>query len=155
MSRASETAERQAIVDEFGEVKRQADLWKPTVNPHLKRLSELSAIIQGWYEKHPADQADLFLGASYQLEVKPCQFERNLTVSAIRKAFDRFKKLKIFDSAGKPAKFDPFTVFSVTQAAIKDRLGEPFLDEIAPKQRTGRRTFSVVPRAAAVPVKAA
>ena len=105
----SKTAAEKAVIDEYGEELRLARLWTPPVNPHLARVAELAAIIDGWYGDFPAEKPDTQEGVSYRLEVKPRQFERTITA---------------------------------------EHLGEAFLDSIAPKQRTGRRTFEVIAKAA-------
>jgi len=144
VSKQAETF-RQAIIDEFGEADRQARLWTPSVNPHLARRAELAAIIESWYASAPPETSETLDGRSYRLEVKPCQYQRKLTPVVFLEAFKRLKKLKL----------DPFAVFTATQEALRKYLGEPFLDEFAPKERTGRRTFDVVAKAAPQLSKAA
>lgn len=43
---------------------------------------------------------------------------------------------------------DPFLAFKATQESIQKILGEAFLEQIAPKKRTGPRTMSLVAKAA-------
>ena len=149
--------DRQAIIDEYGEVDRLAKLWQPQVNPHLKRKAELQSIIEGWYVDHPADQTALEQGREYQLEVSERHNQRELTEAARQKAFYKFQRLRTATTAGKISRFPVFSVFSVTLADIKKHLGEACLDQIAPSARTGPRTYKVVAKAAAssVAVKAA
>ncbi len=144
----SKTAAEKAVIDEYGEELRLARLWTPPVNPHLARVAELAAIIDGWYGDFPAEKPDTQEGVSYRLEVKPRQFERTITAEGWSKAFYRLRLLKVLDAKGKLQRFDPFTVFRTTQEVITKHLGEAFLDSIAPKQRTGRRTFEVIAKAA-------
>ncbi len=129
---------RSAVIDEYGEKLRLAKLWTPSVNPHLVRLAELGAVIDGWYADFPAEQNDTQEGALYRLEVRPRQFERELSTDARATVFRSLKRHGV----------NPFTVFLVTQAEIMKHLGEAFLDSVAPKTRTGRRTFSVLAKAA-------
>jgi len=150
---ASELADRQAIIDEFGEVDRLMKLWKPQVNPHAKRRTELLAVMESWYVDHPAEEGDLIEGALYQVEVKPRKKHRTMTPAAYKKAFERFRKLVALDGKT-PVKFDPFTVFSTTLEAIKKHLGKHFLDEIAPEEQTGTRDFIAVAKAPAAAAKA-
>lgn len=138
MSKPSEEISRRAVVDELGEATRLENLWTPSVNPHSARRAELAAIVQGWYANAPAESTDTVDGKLYRLEVKACQFQRTLTPEVQSAAFKRFKLLEI----------DPFSVFQATQGAIQLHLGEGFLDKHAPKERTGRRAFSVIAKAA-------
>jgi|SRR5215467_7887863 len=137
---------RQTIVDELGEVERKFRLWAPPVNPHAARLSELRKIVAGWYAEESPEASFVLDGLQYRMQVKPCQFRREVSASAQGQAFDAVKKKGI----------DPFAIFRATQEAIQKVLGEPYLDSIAPKKRTGPRTFALVAKAApAVKTKAA
>jgi hypothetical protein len=138
---------RQAIIDELGEVERQFKLWTPGVNPYASRLAELNAIVDGWYLEADPDSTDIQEGARYRLEVKPCQFKRELTAKAQAAAFARLKKVKIQDGSGRLVPLDLLSLFKLTQATILKYLGEQFLDEIAPARRTGKRTYRLLPKA--------
>lgn len=158
MKLAIDFAARQAILNEYGETDRLLRLWTPPVNPHAARRAELHAIIQSWYVSLPAAETASLDSKQYHLDVKPCQFQRDMGPAAQAKAFRAFQDLDVIRAVkgkSKLVKFDPFEVFSTTQAAITSYLGEAFLDEIAPKQRTGQRTFSVVAKAAPSVSKAA
>jgi len=151
---SAEMAERRRLVDLYGETVRLASLWQPQVNPHLAKLEELETAIAGWYTDYPADQGDVVRGARYQLEVKAQQFQRTITPQARSKVFYKMRMVKTV-VAGKIQRIDPFAFFTVTQDAIKKILGEAFLDQIAPRARTGRRVFDVVALAPAVPAEKA
>ena len=140
----SETS-RQAVVDAFGEADRQAKLWTPPVNPHLAERAKQLAIIDSWHTDSPADQAFVEEGKLYRLEVSPRQFQRPTGPRLFAEAYRRLKRLKI----------DPFEVLYATLDALKKHLGEPFLDEFAPKARTGRRSYTPVAKAAPMLQKAA
>lgn len=144
-----EAAERQAAIDRFGEAKRQYSLWSAPVNPHAAELAEAKAAIEALYVNHPADQRDLSEGLKYQLEVSEKHFERDLTEEAKQKAFYKFQRLRTLEKGDKIVRFKVFSVFSVTLAAIEKHLGEKYLDAIAPKHRTGQRTYNTVAKEAA------
>jgi len=141
-----QSAARQAIVDEFGEVDRKVKLWTPAVNPHLQRRAELQAVIESWYTDYAAGLSDVQQGKLYQLEVSPKQWQQTLTAATQAKAFSLIKRAKLID---------PFTIFTTTLAAIKSQLGQPFLDQNVPKDRSGRRTITVVAKAEPVLTKVA
>lgn len=149
MSQASEASVRQQAIDRYGEADRQYKLWKAPVNPHAEELAEAKAAIEALYETHPAEEGDVAEGLQYQLAVSKRQNERDLTDEARSKAFYRFQRLRTIDK-GKIVKFPVFSVWSVTLDAIKKHLGESFLDSIAPQHRTGRRTYTVVAKQAAM-----
>lgn len=128
---------RAAIIDELGEVERKFRLWSPGVNPHAARLAELRATVLGWYAGQPPGAEFVEEGKAYRLQVKPCQYRRDMTVGAQKTAFTAMDKKGI----------DPFLVFKSTQENIQKLLGEAFLEEIAPKKRTGPRTMSLVAKA--------
>lgn len=127
----------------MGEVERKFRLWSPGVNPHAARLAELRATVLAWYAKEAPGNSFVEEGKAYRLLVKPCQYRRNVTAAAQKAAFDAM------DEKG----LDPFMVFKATQEAIQKLLGEPYLEQIAPKARTGPRTMSLVAKAAPVSVK--
>ena len=145
--------DRQAIIDELGEVDRQYRLWTPGVNPYAARLAELNAIINSWYEGFDRELSDVREGARYRLEVKPCQYKRVLSPEAEAAAFERLKQVKVQDGTGKLVPLDPLSLFTLSQAMIVKYLGEAYLDEIAPKSRSGKRTYKLVAKAAPQLVK--
>lgn len=144
---AAKQTDRQAIIDELGEVERQFRLWTPGVNPHAARLTELNAIVDSWYEKFDPELSDIQESARYRLEIKPCQYKRDLSPEAQAAAFARLKRVKVQDGSGKLVPLDMLSLFHLTQAQIIKYLGEAYLDEIAPQKRTGRRTYKLVPKA--------
>lgn len=129
---------RQAIIDELGEVERKFRLWTPGVNPHAARLAELRATVNSWYANEPPDSAFTVEGEQYRLQVKPCEFRRDVTAEAQSLAFEATKKKGL----------DPFLIFRATQESIQKVLGENFLNAIAPKKRTGPRKHLLVAKAA-------
>lgn len=141
-------ATREAIVDLLGEADRKVRLWTPPLNPHQAELERLQAIVDGWYVKHPADKADLVQGKYYQLEVKPRQYQRDVSPAIQAIAFERMRELMVIGPKGKPVPFDVFSVFSTTLAAMTKHLGEVWLDMVAPKKRTGRRDMKLVAKQA-------
>jgi transcriptional regulator GlxA family with amidase domain len=144
-----ELAERQAAIDRYGEARRQYSLWSAPVNPHAAELAEAKAAIEALYVDHPADQRDLAEGLKYQLDVSERHFERELTPDAKQKAFYKFQRLRIIEKGDKIVRFPVFSVFSVTLDAIEKHLGEKYLDLIAPKHRTGPRTYKAIAKEAA------
>lgn len=143
---------RQAIIDRYGEAVRLSRLWRPAVNPHSAEVQALEGIIASWYESESpleAENAQVLEGQLYRLEVKPRQFQRQITTEALRKAYSKLQK------QFRVTKTDIFSVFTATQESLRKYLGEPYLDSIAPKARTGRRTFSVVAKEAPAQKKAA
>ena len=141
-----QSAARQAIVDEFGEVDRKVKLWTPSVNPYLQRRAELQAVIESWYTDYAAGLGDVQQGKLYQLEVSPKQWQQTITAATQAKAFQLIKRAKLID---------PFTIFTTTLASIKTHLGQAFLDSHVPRNRTGRRTITVVAKAEPVLAKVA
>jgi|GEM_PF-2675811 len=141
-----QSAARQAIVDEYGEVDRKVKLWTPTVNPHLQRRAELQAVIESWYEDYAPGLGGIQQGKQYQVEVSPQQWQQSLTAETQAKAFALIKRAKLID---------PFTIFTTTLAALKSHLGQAFLDSHVPRNRTGRRTITVVAKAEPVLAKVA
>ncbi len=134
--------QRRAVLNEFGDVQAKMLAWAPPANPHAARYTELHAEILSWGESVDAAQPYSLETKRYTLDMSPRYNERDMGPAAQEAAFRAFEKLKIVVN-GKVAKFNPFTVFETTIAQIKKHLGETFLDEIAPQQRTGRRTFTV------------
>jgi len=59
--------QRALIVDEFGELSRQVQLWQPTI----RRRDELRRIIENWYALSPADQSAIAAGFAYQVVIGP------------------------------------------------------------------------------------
>lgn len=139
---------RQAIIDELGEVERQYRLWSPGVNPHKQRYDELNAIVDSWYRGADPESTDVQEGQRYRLEVKPCQFKRELTPQAQAAAFARLKRVKVQDGSGQMVPLDLLSLIKLTQVTIVKYLGEDYLDQIAPARRTGKRTYKLLPKAA-------
>jgi hypothetical protein len=129
------TGSRQAVIDAFGEADRQAKLWTPPVNPHLAKVAELQAIIESWYKDSDAEFCGIEDGQRYRLEVSARRNQREMTSSVQRKAYEAISALKGVDA---------FSVFEATQEAIKEHLGEAWLDRQAPHKRTGKRKYTVV-----------
>jgi len=128
--------------------------WAPPANPHLARYTELKLVIASWGETEPPAEHYSFASKRYTLDMKPRQRERDMGPVAQEAAFRAFEKLEIVVDH-KVAKFNPFEVFSTTQAAIIEHLGQAFLDQIAPQERTGRRDFTVTAKATPALQKAA
>lgn len=107
------------------------------------------AALEASYIDFPAERGDIAEGAKYQVRVSPRQNQRELTPKSISLAFYKMRLIKTVVD-GVTVRFDPFTVFTATLDAIKKHLGQAYLDEIAPEQRTGRRTYIAVAKAEAV-----
>lgn len=138
---AAREAKRQeiiAIIDELGEVERKFRLWTPGVNPHAARLAELRATVNAWYANELPEASFVVEGEQYRLQVKACEFRRDVTAEAQHQAFEATRKKGI----------DPFLIFKATQESIQRVLGEGFLNAIAPKKRTGPRKHVIVAKAA-------
>jgi len=145
---------KQDAIDRFGEADRLYHLWQAPVNPHATERAAALEALEVLYENHPAEASDVADGRTYLLEVSMQQYERVVTPEAYSKAFYKMRLIKTLKGS-KIVRFDPFTVFSTTFEAIKKHLGEPFLDSIAPKFRTGRRTYKATAKAAPAVAKEA
>jgi len=148
VSQKAQDSARQAAIDRFGEADRLMKLWRAPVNPHQQERAQALAALETLYESHPAEETDVAQGESYQLEVSARHHQRELTDEAKQNAFYKLQRLRTIVK-GKIERFNVFSVFSVTLEAIEKHLGEPYLDSIAPKKRTGRRTYKAVAKAAA------
>ncbi len=138
--------QRRSILNEFGEVQAKMRAWVPPANPHEARFLELKAVIDSWGESVDAKQPYALETKGFTLAMKPRQLQRDMGPAVQRAAFEAFQKLEVAVDH-KVVKFDPFTVFSTTIELITKHLGKPFLDQIAPKEPTGRRTFTVTSKA--------
>ena len=144
MSQAIDKA-RETAIDRFGEADRLYRLWKAPVNPHAAELAAAKAAVMDLYADLPADQAAIDEGGRYQVEVSERHNQRTLTEDGLAKAFYKMQRIRTVEG-NKIVRFNPFSVFSVTLEAIRKHLGEPFLDAIAPAERTGPRTYRVAAR---------
>lgn len=129
-------------VDEFGELDRLVKAFAPKA----KRHEELQKLIRSWYQAHPPEKPDVAEGVLYDVLVAECGVERTLGLKA---------KLKIFSIVGKAAFV---SLVNLTLKAATTAVGEPKVNELATKERTGSRKLVVVaksPASAVVKDKAA
>jgi len=125
-----DSAERAALVDEFGELDRLTKQFAPTA----ARRDDLRKIIVGWAADLPTDQNTTYDGALYQVRVSECQEERNLDVKAKRKIFGILKLWRSME------------LFTITLKAViaAPELGGEVLGELASYERTGPRHLVAV-----------
>jgi hypothetical protein len=139
-------AAKRAVVDEFGEVERQFQLWRPPaqpVNPHAKRYAELEAEILTWSPDLPAAEGEVIRGKRYQVSISARGWQSVVTAAVRRAAFGVMEAVK---------DCDPFAFFNVSISDMKAQCGSDFVKVHVKKAQTGPRTISVV-AIASVPLK--
>lgn len=125
--------ERAAIVDEYGELKRQIAEQKPVVD----RAKLLENTIQSWFADAPADQTFIVSGARYEAQVGMRSKKRRI-----------FDTLKLFAILGKAKFFEWCTVpLEVIDRIVPEGLHSSFLTE----ERTGSRSVKPVAKAVVMP----
>jgi hypothetical protein len=67
-------ARQQASVDEYGELKRQIDAFRPVVI----RAKALEDLIESWYAGSPAEESFLAEGKRYLAQIGPRSMERKI-----------------------------------------------------------------------------
>ena len=127
--------DRAALIDRYGELKRQIDEFKPTV----EEAKKLEAEIASWYEDHPAEDAAIAEGAAYTVQVSPREFKREI--------YDKGKALHLVRKAcgGITALLELLTLpLKVIDQYVPEQKQKLFLV----KERTGPRTVKPVRKAA-------
>jgi hypothetical protein len=122
--------QREAICDEFGELKRKEAEFSPTAT----RLKILRDVIAGWVPiDHPADEGSSFCGKLYTVNVSMRQNERTPSSMA-----------KLLAFLG-PKKF--FALCKVGIGALEDLLGKAVAATWLSEDRTGSRHVTAVAKA--------
>jgi hypothetical protein len=129
---------RAAIIDEYGELKRQEAAFQPTAD----RLKYLRSVIAGWIpDTHPAEEGIEFHGLRYEVHATARANERRVANLA-----------KILKFLGRE-KF--FSVCRVAVGALEEALGKAAAAPWFVSERTGPRTISAVAKASPAARKAA
>src|SRR5689334_14768726 len=93
-------SERARIADEYGELARRKEEAEVRLAKELgcnaDRLKELERIIVGWFESSEPHAAEVVEGKLFLVEVKPREFQREIT-PAMKKAFFKAVKSKLKD----------------------------------------------------------
>src|SRR5262252_5970955 len=123
-----------ALVDEFGELDRQIQLFKPTIERHDK----IKSIIKSWYSDAAPDTTDVVRGNVYEIQVGARERERTWReMSAVSKA------------VGGPKAF--LEIASVAIKSVENLIGKAKTDELLVESPTGARRIKSVLRSASTP----
>ncbi len=133
----AEDVSRAAIVDEYGELDRKIQEFKPTT----KRYEELKKTIQGWYADLPAEQSSVAEGKLYTVQVGARENRRKIT-----------NMLKVYRLIGMQ-KF--LELCSISLEAIEKVIAPSRLEGIISSERTGPRTLRPVAKASPAVAQAA
>lgn len=121
-----------AVLDEFGELDRRVQAFKPAASRH-KLLRET---ILAWYPDLPGDQAASLSGQLYDVRITECDNETHV-----------LSMPKLFKAMGR---VDFLAACKVTIKAMQARLGEAATALHLEKRRTGPRHVVAVPKASPV-----
>ena len=120
------------IYDEFGELDRQIQAFKPV----LDRYEKLKAQIKAEAEEYPADQDFTLVGKLYDLQISAKANERK--IRSVRAVYKALGSLKAF-----------YEVVTVALGKLEERLGKEKVAELVEESRTGSRRIKAVARVAA------
>lgn len=131
-------AQRHAVIDEYGELKRKEAAFQPTA----QRLKLLRETIAGWIpDSHPADQPLSFSSKLFTVNCSPCQVQR--VVSDKRGLFRKLGTMKFIE------------LVSIGVTALENALGEDVATSWLERKRIGPRSISAVANASPEPLKEA
>lgn len=139
---AALTKDKQALIDEFGELLRKIAEAEVRITREVgvdrERLEAVKDTINAWFKDTPPGDPAVEEGQLYFLESTAREYERELPIKAKRTIF-KLLKAKLGS--------DPLGLFGITLEAVKTHLGKAVLDELAVKERTGQRRLKVVAKA--------
>lgn len=130
-------AERAAIIDEFGELQRRVDEFRPVA----ERCTALARTIASWYADEPAGESFVEEGRYYSVQISPRTIKR--TVVNMPKLYALLGKAKFLELA------------TVTLAAIDKHVAAPLHAKIIRAEMTGERRVKAVAKATATDARAA
>jgi hypothetical protein len=117
-------------VDEFGELDRRVQEFKPVANQHAK----LKAEIQSWYDAAPADTTDVVEGQKFSVQISARGNERKIT-----------NMLKAYRLLGLQTFLEHCTIaLKVIDKLIDPEKHKSFIEET----QTGSRRLTAVAKAA-------
>lgn len=121
--------DRASIVDEYGELCRELDAFKPKID----RKEALGREIRGWYDSASPHVAYIETGSNFEVQISPRSNERKVTSWS-----------KVFKILGKVE----FLKWATITLKDLDPLIPPHLKhEVIREEQTGRRTLKPVAKA--------
>ena len=120
------------LYDEFGELDRQIQAFKPV----LDRYEKLKAQIKAEAEEYPADQDFTISGKLYDLQISAKANERKIV--SMRRVYKAVGSLKGF-----------LEICTVALKALEEKLGKDAVAGLVEEGRTGSRRIKAVARVAA------
>ena len=125
----STTPTREQLVDEFGELSREAQAWAPKA----RRITALQTEIRSWYPDLAADQTAIAEGTSYDVQVGEKSIEKDWkSMAAVVKAVGGMKNV--------------LKLATVTFKALSGVLGNSAAEALQVEARTGYRKLHAVAR---------
>jgi len=116
-----------SLIDEFGELDRQIQLFKPTIDRHDK----IKQIIKSWYIDAAPETTDVIRGNVYEIQVGAKETER---------AWDSIAK--VAKAIGGPKAL--YEICSVTIKAVENIIGKLKTDELLVERQSGARRLKAV-----------
>lgn len=127
-----EAEQRISVIDEFGELYRQSQLWAPKE----KRLEILKEEIRGWYPDLPADQSTTAIGNLFEAQIGEKPVEKSWkSMQAVSKGAGGLKEF--------------MKLCTVTFKALSEKIGEKPAAALQVEEQTGKRRVKAVPLSAA------
>lgn len=130
-------AERAAIIDEYGELQRRVDEFRPVA----ERCAMLARTIASWYADEPPEESFVEEGRRYSVQISPRTVKRTIVNMA-----------KLYALVGK-AKF--LEMATVTLSAVDKHVAAPLHSKFIRAEMTGERRVKAVAKASAIDAKAA
>jgi hypothetical protein len=86
------------LIDEYGDLKQQADLWQPSVNPHLQRLAEVEAQLLALQAEADPEQPIVLDGARWKVPISTCRKQAKLIASRLPVLFKRLGQAWVLEN---------------------------------------------------------
>jgi hypothetical protein len=132
-SPATPVLDRAAIVDEYGDLAKEASAF----TPKERRLTELRRLIQSWYETEPPAKDFIAEGKRYSLAIAPREYQKKVNPLRLYKLIG----IKRF-----------LAVVSVTLEAMKAAGMEALQIRCVDESQTGKRKITPIAKAQTIPI---
>ena len=119
------------LIDQYGELDRQVQQFKPIADKHAK----LKAVIKSWYDDQPGEASAIAAGRLYEVQVSARENERTWSSMA-----------KVYRAVGGCTAF--LKICSVAIKAVEEAIGKSKAEALLVEERTGSRRLKVVAKAA-------
>ena len=126
------------LIDEYGELDRQVQAFKPKADRHEK----LKGIIKSWYDDAPADATAIAEGSLYDVQVGVRAKERTWR-----------SMTKVYKAVGGCSAF--LNLCSIAIEAVVGAIGKAKAEELLVESQTGSRRLKAVAKCASIPQEVA